>query len=101
MLPKNPAICQEYKKCGKPGCKCNSGHLHGPYYYYFYRENGKLKRSYIRKADAEVLWENYLRRRQLQKHYADEREEYTDYSRELRRIDRMLAEVKSLLRGLT
>ena len=24
---------QQYRKCGKPGCKCNTGEGHGPYWY--------------------------------------------------------------------
>jgi len=59
------AICQQFKKCGKAGCKCNAGTLHGPYYYYFYRINGKLKKSYISKANGAMLWEIYSKQRQV------------------------------------
>ena len=24
---------QQYRRCGKPGCKCNTGEGHGPYWY--------------------------------------------------------------------
>lgn len=61
MLPKKAAICSQYKKCDKAGCKCNASALHGPYYFYFYCVNGKLKKSYIRKADEAKLWESYSR----------------------------------------
>jgi hypothetical protein len=33
-------------KCGKPGCKCASGALHGPYWYEFWREGGKVRKRY-------------------------------------------------------
>lgn len=36
--------------CGKPSCKCASRDdedLHGPYYYRFWREEGRLKKEYI------------------------------------------------------
>ena len=36
-------------KCGKANCKCASGELHGPYWYAYYRVNGKLKSEYIGK----------------------------------------------------
>lgn len=54
MLPKilPSAVCAQFKKCGRPGCKCARGLLHGPYFYNFYREAGKLKKSYIRSSDV-------------------------------------------------
>lgn len=33
-------------KCGKPGCKCATGALHGPYWYEFWREGGKVRKRY-------------------------------------------------------
>lgn len=46
------AICAQYVKCGKPGCKCSRGELHGPYYYQFTREGRRLRKTYVRKAAA-------------------------------------------------
>lgn len=41
---------QEYVKCGKPTCtKCSEGPGHGPYWYAYRREAGKLKKQYIGK----------------------------------------------------
>ncbi|MEN3332044.1 MAG: hypothetical protein V7641_1409 [Blastocatellia bacterium] len=93
MLPKNTAICQQFRKCGKAGCKCNVGALHGPYFFHFYREDGKLKKSYIRKADAAELWESYSRWRLVQKQRAADRREFTELCREMRRLDRLLSEM--------
>jgi hypothetical protein len=43
-IPSNVTIREEYIKCGKAGCnKCR----HGPYYYGYWREKGKLKKKYI------------------------------------------------------
>ena len=43
-LPDNVTIRKEYIKCGKECCKrCK----HGPYYYGYWREKGKLKKKYI------------------------------------------------------
>ena len=42
----------ESVKCGKPGCKTCP---HGPYWYAYYREQGKLKSRYIgRELPADV-----------------------------------------------
>lgn len=93
MLPKTSAICRQFRKCGKPGCKCNAGDLHGPYFFYFYRENGRLRKKYIRKADAAALWEDYTFVRAIEKNRRDERRRYTELCRELRRFDREFSEL--------
>ena len=41
------AICAQWKRCGRANCRCTQGELHGPYYYRFYRENGRLKKQYL------------------------------------------------------
>ncbi len=33
-------------KCGKAGCKCAAGDLHGPYWYEYWREGGKVRKKY-------------------------------------------------------
>jgi len=45
---------QEYRKCGKPSCKCARGELHGPYLVAYYREGKQLRKRYLGKADAGV-----------------------------------------------
>jgi hypothetical protein len=40
---------QEGVRCGKLGCKCAAGELHGPYWYGYRREGGKLRSWYIGK----------------------------------------------------
>ena len=41
----------EYVKCGKPNCWCAGREQgHGPYWYRYWRENGKLKRRYVGKT---------------------------------------------------
>jgi hypothetical protein len=39
----------EYTRCGKTGCKCTAGNLHGPYWYAYWTEEGKTKSRYIGK----------------------------------------------------
>jgi hypothetical protein len=43
---------QEFRKCGKPTCKCARGELHGPYIVAYYREGKRLRKRYLGKADA-------------------------------------------------
>lgn len=57
-IPWHATIREEYTKCGKPECnRCN----HGPYYYAYWKENGKTKKKYIGKYDprSEANSENY------------------------------------------
>ena len=43
-------IREEYKKCGKPGCQCNTeGKLHGPYLYEYWKEDGRTRSRYLGK----------------------------------------------------
>jgi len=47
-IPSGATIRKEYVKCGNPYCyRCK----HGPYYYGYWKENGKLKKKYIGKYD--------------------------------------------------
>lgn len=41
----------ERVRCGKIGCKCagENGELHGPYWYAYWRDAGKLKSRYVGK----------------------------------------------------
>lgn len=52
-LPKilKGSVHAQWVTCGKPGCKCARGELHGPYFYLFWRENGRLRKAYVRRHD--------------------------------------------------
>ena len=39
-------------RCGTTGCRCAKGELHGPYYRRFWREGGRTRSAYIRRADV-------------------------------------------------
>jgi hypothetical protein len=44
----------QYRKCGKALCiHCTNGEGHGPYWYAYWREDGKVKSKYIGKAKPE------------------------------------------------
>ncbi len=38
-------------RCGKPTCRCarNGGELHGPYWYHYWKKDGKTKSRYVGK----------------------------------------------------
>lgn len=40
---------QEFVRCGKQGCKCSGGKLHGPYFYAYWSEDGVTKSRYVGK----------------------------------------------------
>ena len=52
-LPKmmKGSVHAQWVKCGKPGCRCARGEPHGPYFYLFWREQGRLRKAYIRTGD--------------------------------------------------
>jgi len=39
----------ELVRCGKESCKCAVGKLHGPYWYAYWSEGGKIRSQYIGK----------------------------------------------------
>ena len=62
------SVVKKYKACGKGGCKCTRGLLHGPFYYLTYKVEGKTKMIFIRKhlwEKAVKLNENYKKWRKL------------------------------------
>ena len=63
QLPKNAAVCAQWVRCGKAECACVEGPGHGPYWYLFWRERGRLCKRYLRRAEAEQLQEEFARRR--------------------------------------
>lgn len=46
---KNLTYRLEKVRCGKKGCKCVGGELHGPYWYSYWSEGGKTKSRYVGK----------------------------------------------------
>ncbi|MCL4416211.1 MAG: hypothetical protein M1365_05870 [Actinobacteria bacterium] len=60
MLP--GSVVEKYIMCGKEGCKCKNGELHGPFYYLTYKENKKTKMVFLKKdveKRAKLLNDNY------------------------------------------
>jgi hypothetical protein len=63
MLPLKGSIHVEWKRCNRPNCRCANSHLHGPYFYRRWREDGRLRRAYVPREDlASALLAVALRR---------------------------------------
>jgi hypothetical protein len=71
-------VIKEKVKCGKPGCRCARGKLHGWYYYVYYREwdgaRWRLRKEYVQRSKAKILRRKIRRwkRRDLEKRRYDE-----------------------------
>jgi hypothetical protein len=48
-LPKTlpGVVCRQWVRCGRQNCCCTHGKLHGPFFYRFWREGGKLRKQYV------------------------------------------------------
>ena len=55
-LPKTlpGVVCAQQVRCGKPGCRCARGPGHLAFYR-FWREGGRLRKAYVRRADLESV----------------------------------------------
>ena len=48
MDPENVTLRREFVRCSKPACKrCKDAPGHGPYWYAYKREDGKVRKEYI------------------------------------------------------
>lgn len=63
LLPKNASVCAQWVRCGRVPCRCAAGGRHGPYWYLFWREDGRLRKRYVRNAEAEPLQKALAERR--------------------------------------
>lgn len=55
-LPKTlpGVVCAQRVRCGKPGCRCADGQGHLAFYR-FWREGGRLRKRYVRRADLAAV----------------------------------------------
>ena len=50
MMP--GVVCVQKVRCGKPNCRCAASEKHLAYYR-FWREDGRLRKAYVRRDDLE------------------------------------------------
>src|SRR5262245_61658897 len=60
-------VLPQWVRCGRPGCRCTRGQLHGPYHYRFYRQGGRLKKRYVKLAEVEQVRAGCEARRQARR----------------------------------
>lgn len=85
------AVCAQYVKCGKPNCKCALGQLHGPYFAAFWKEDGRIRKRYIRLDDVEQMRELSEQPRLLL-------QEIAEIDDELRQLKAFVREHEKLIR---
>lgn len=57
------SVCEQFIRCGRPGCHCRTGNRHGPYYYRVWRGAGRtIHKIYVKRADVAQV------RRQCESH---------------------------------
>jgi hypothetical protein len=55
MAQYNGSLQQQWVRCGKDGCKCSRGQLHGPYFYLFISMSDGLLKAYVRRNDVPIV----------------------------------------------
>ncbi len=79
----------ERKRCNRPNCRCVGGGegLHGPYLYRRWLEGDRLRRQYVKAADAERVREGIAAWRRLHPPARSTRQELAELRRLLRQIE--------------
>lgn len=89
-LYKIPALLTISTRCGKTGCHCTRGQLHGPYYVLYWREGGRQRRRYVRPAELAAVRAVIERRRDERTMGQAERAESASLLRALKALAREL-----------
>lgn len=91
-----------WKRCGKPGCKCERGQLHGPYYRRMFRdESGRQRAVYVKRGDVERVRGEVERARAVRLEAKQvEREAEISFSDLLRNGDKYLRQVRRQTRAM-
>ena len=66
-LHKIGSVHAQRVRCGKPNCRCARGELHGPYFYHFFRENGRLRKRYLRPSEVDEVRAQCAARKQYRR----------------------------------
>ena len=53
--PLEGEVCPQLIRCGKSGCRCQFGRLHGPYHYRIWREGARVRKVYVKADDVEAV----------------------------------------------
>ena len=55
LSPLEGEVCAQYIRCGKRGCRCQEGQLHGPYHYRIWREGAQVRKVYVKAVELEAV----------------------------------------------
>ena len=64
-LPQTGSLQREWRRCGKPTCRCTRGRLHGPYWYLRWRTRGRQRRRYVPRKQVDATRAALEQRRRL------------------------------------
>ena len=86
-LPKTlpGVVLEQWKRCGRKNCRCAVGPLHGPYYFRFWRQDGRLRKTYVPRDAVEAVRSQCKARQVEQKEERRTEREALEYLRDLRR----------------
>jgi len=64
------SLVKQYVVCGKPGCRCQRGHKHGPLFYLYWKEQGRSRSLYVPRDKVAELRQQIQNYRRLQREIA-------------------------------
>ncbi len=69
LLPRSlpGVVCRQMVRCGNVNCRCRKGELHGPYFYRFWWEDGRLHKKYVPLSQVQLVKELCDRRQREQR----------------------------------
>lgn len=77
-------ITSQYTYCKKGNCKCTRGEPHGPFYYMFFKQAGKVTHRYLPEKKLDTI--------------SGQSNAYRGYNQRLARINKINKEIEGLLR---
>jgi hypothetical protein len=79
----------QWIRCGHLGCKCmKRNERHGPYFYHFWREGGRLLKRYVRREDADAVRAACSAWRQARRESRDAQQQWRQMLALIREIER-------------
>lgn len=87
------SLVEQYRTCGKAGCRCKRGEKHGPYHYLSQKVDGRTRMRYVAKKEVRQLKVLLRRHRELRqarqriRELTGEIEELFDVVERLRRVE--------------
>jgi hypothetical protein len=92
-LPKTlpGVVLVQWIRCGRRNCRCAGGKKHGPYFYRYWRQDGRLCKTYVPRDEVEAVRSQCRARQEAQREERRFEREAMEY---LRRVRLQLREVE-------